>query len=106
MVSTENVNLSDFPRLQWPPPRSSFTTLYGRGGVCLLHTMNVADSNRRNVIEDALVTAGFYIPYQKSDRWYRQQMESLRVDRRPPESDEDGTQRDQPALDWVRADLE
>ena len=48
------------------------------GGAAIIDTMNV-QGNRRNLIEDSLITAGFYIPFQKSERWYRQRLDSTGI---------------------------
>ena len=48
------------------------------GGACILDTINVQGQNR-NLIEDSLIAAGFYIPFQKSERWYRQQLDNTGV---------------------------
>jgi hypothetical protein len=48
------------------------------GGASIIDTMNVQGKDR-NLIEDGLITAGFYIPFQKSERWYRQQLDSTRI---------------------------
>src|SRR5262249_1338288 len=43
------------------------------GGASIIDTMNVQGDDR-NLIEDSLMAAGFFIPFQKSERWYRQQL--------------------------------
>jgi hypothetical protein len=48
------------------------------GGACIIDTMNVQGQDR-NLLEDSLIAAGFYIPFQKSERWYRQQLESTGI---------------------------
>jgi len=45
------------------------------GGACILDTMNVQGSDRRALIEDSLTAAGFFVPFQKAERWYRQQLD-------------------------------
>ena len=40
--------------------------------------MNV-QGHDRNLIEDSLIGAGFYIPFQKSERWYRRQLNSTGI---------------------------
>jgi len=48
------------------------------GGAAILDTINVQGSGRREM-EDSLMTAGFYIPFQKSESWYRQRLESTGI---------------------------
>ena len=48
------------------------------GGACIIDTMNV-QGHDRNLIEDGLIAAGFYIPFQKSERWYRRQLDSTGI---------------------------
>jgi SAM-dependent methyltransferase len=48
------------------------------GGVCIVDTMNVQGA-LRNVIEDSLIAAGFYVPFQKPDRWYRQELDGTGI---------------------------
>ena len=40
--------------------------------------MNV-QGDRRNLIEESLLATGFYIPFQKSERWYRQQLDATGI---------------------------
>jgi len=90
------------------------------GGACILDTMNVQDSHRRNLIEDSLIAAGFFVPFQKSERWYRQQLDSTGIvyamvlgrphipARRqyPPERFGEFAERDQKILDSFRGEYE
>lgn len=48
------------------------------GGVAIIDTMNV-QGDLRNVIEDSLATAGFFLPFSDSERWYRTQLASTRI---------------------------
>jgi hypothetical protein len=48
------------------------------GGAAIVDTMNV-QGNNRSVIEDHLIAAGFYIPFQRSERWYRSQLDSTGI---------------------------
>jgi 2-polyprenyl-3-methyl-5-hydroxy-6-metoxy-1,4-benzoquinol methylase len=89
------------------------------GGACIIDTMNV-QGNRRNLIEDSLITAGFYIPFQKSERWYRQQLDSTGIvygmvlgrshipasDQYPPEHFSEFAKRDQQILDSLTGEYE
>ena len=90
------------------------------GGACILDTMNVQDSHRRNLIEDSLIAAGFFIPFQKAERWYRQQLDSTDIvysmvlgrphipahHQYPPERFREFAERDQKILDSLRAEYE
>ena len=44
----------------------------------IFDTQNV-QGEHRNQIEDSLLDAGFYIPFSKSERWYREQLNSTGV---------------------------
>lgn len=48
------------------------------GGVAVIDTINVQGS-RRNDIEDSLMEAGFFIPFNDSERWYRAQLENTGI---------------------------
>ena len=50
------------------------------GGVCIIETMNVGASSRRNLMEGVLLAAGFYVPYHKTERWYRDQADEMAAD--------------------------
>lgn len=41
-------------------------------------TMNV-QGRLRDVIEDSLIAAGFYLPYHATERWYRDQLENTGI---------------------------
>jgi SAM-dependent methyltransferase len=89
------------------------------GGACVIDTINV-QGLRRTLIEDALAGAGFYLPLQKSNRWYREQLDSTgilywMVMGRPripyakqyqAERFEEFRERDQRILDSLRAEYE
>ena len=55
-----------------------FYTALRTGGACIIDTINVQGHNR-DLIEDSLIAAGFYIPFHKSERWYRQQLDSTGI---------------------------
>lgn len=90
------------------------------GGVCILDTINVQGGSRRNLIEDSLIAAGFYIPFQKSERWYRAQLDNTGVEyvmilerphiaarnQYPTERFEEFAMRDQQILDSFCAEYE
>jgi hypothetical protein len=44
-----------------------------RGGVAVIDTMNV-QGDRRTLIEDSLLEAGFFIAFQEAERWYRRRL--------------------------------
>jgi hypothetical protein len=48
------------------------------GGAVVIDTMNV-QGKARDVIEDSLSNAGFYLPFSASERWYRDQLESTGI---------------------------
>jgi hypothetical protein len=48
------------------------------GGAAIFDTANV-QGNDRNILEDALAGAGFYLPYAKSERWYRDQLDGTGI---------------------------
>ena len=89
------------------------------GGACIIDTMNV-QGHRRNLIEDRLLAAGFYIPLQKSERWYREQLDAtgmvyamvlgrphiLARDQYPPGLFKEFAERDQRILDSFRPEYE
>jgi hypothetical protein len=89
------------------------------GGASIIDTMNVQGIDR-NLIEDSLIGAGFYIPFQKSERWYRQQLDSTGIvyrmvlgrphiparDQYPPKHFSELAKRDQQILDSFRVEYE
>jgi len=89
------------------------------GGACIIDTMNVQGLDR-NLIEDSLIAAGFYIPFQKSERWYRQELDSTGIvygmvlgrphiparDQYSPEHFSELAKRDQQILDSFRVEYE
>jgi hypothetical protein len=89
------------------------------GGACIIDTMNV-QGQHRDLIEDSLTAAGFYIPFQKSERWYRAQLDSTGIvygmvlgrplipdqDQYPPGSFSEFARRDQQILDSFRSEYE
>src|SRR5215510_2092679 len=89
------------------------------GGACIIDTMNV-QGDRRNVIENSLLAAGFYIPFEKSGRWYREQLNATgitywmvlgrphvpRLNQYPPERFSECAERDQKILDSFHAEYE
>jgi hypothetical protein len=89
------------------------------GGACIIDTMNVQGQDR-NLIEDSLIAAGFYIAFQKSERWYRQQLDSTGIvyemvlgrphipagDQYPPKHFNKFAKRDQQILDSFRVEYE
>jgi hypothetical protein len=44
------------------------------GGAAIMDTINV-QGKARDVLEDSLIDAGFFIPFSASERWYRAQLE-------------------------------
>ena len=89
------------------------------GGACIIDTMNV-QGDRRNLIEDSLLAAGFYIPFQKSERWYREQLDATGIvygmvlgrprirggNQYPPEHFREFAERDQQILESFRVEYE
>jgi SAM-dependent methyltransferase len=79
------------------------------GGWAIFQTMNVPGP-RRDALEDALRDAGFYLPYQGAERWYRRVLAAtgipfLMIPGRPsyaPGQDEEGQQ----PLDSYRREYE
>ena len=55
----------------------SFHDALKPGGMCFINTMNVADPHVRRRMEDSLTAAGFYVVEQKSDQWYREQLDAI-----------------------------
>ena len=49
------------------------------GGVAIIDTMNVQGTHARNEIEDSLIAAGFYLPFNITERWYREQLDNTGV---------------------------
>ena len=76
--------------------------------------------DRRNLLEDSLIEAGFYIPFQKADRWHRQQLDGSGIvyamvlgrpripahGQYPPERFRELAERDQRILDSFEAQYE
>jgi SAM-dependent methyltransferase len=97
----------------------NFYTALRPGGACIIDTMNV-QGNRRNLIEDSLIAGGFYIPFHKSERWYRAQLDTTGIlywmvlgrpqiparDQYPPEHFSKLAERDQQILDSLRVEYE
>ncbi|HLC42547.1 MAG TPA: class I SAM-dependent methyltransferase [Methylomirabilota bacterium] len=89
------------------------------GGACIIDTINV-QGNDPYVIEETLIAAGFYIPFHKSERWYRQQLDSTGIvyrmvlgrphipiqDQYPPEHFSELAKRDQQILDSFQVEYE
>src|SRR5262249_15290869 len=89
------------------------------GGACIIDTMNV-QGQLRNRIEDSLIAAGFYMPFQKSERWYREQLDGTGIvygmvlgrphiparDQYPPGHFSEFAERDQQILDSLRSEYE
>ena len=89
------------------------------GGAAIFATMNV-QSTRRDLIEDSLIAARFHIPFQKSERWYRQQLDGTGIvyemvlgrphipacDQYPEGRFSEFAQRDQPILDAFQIEYE
>lgn len=89
------------------------------GGACILDTMNV-QGDLRTLIEDSLMAAGFYMPFQKSERWYREQLDATGIvygmvlgrphipgrNQYPPERFREFAERDQKILDSFRVEYE
>lgn len=48
------------------------------GGIAIIDTLNV-QGRERDAAEDALLEAGFYIPFWKSERWYRDHLENTGI---------------------------
>jgi hypothetical protein len=48
------------------------------GGAAIIDTINV-QGKRRNALEDSLINAGFFLPFNASERWYREQLESTGI---------------------------
>ena len=49
------------------------------GGRAIFDTMNVQGA-RRTMLEASLATAGFYLPCQKTERWYRETLEATGIE--------------------------
>lgn len=56
----------------------SFFTALRPGGAAILEMAHVP-ADLRTVIEDTLLTAGFFIPFSQSNRWYQRQLESTGI---------------------------
>jgi hypothetical protein len=48
------------------------------GGVAFIDTINV-QGRARDVLEDSLIDAGFFLPFNTSERWYRAQLKSTGI---------------------------
>lgn len=48
------------------------------GGIIILSTMNV-QGNSRNKIEDAFLSAGYFIPNVRAEQWYRNKLDSTGI---------------------------
>jgi hypothetical protein len=48
------------------------------GGAALIDTINV-QGRARDVLEDSLTDAGFFLPFSGTERWYRDQIESTGI---------------------------
>ncbi len=48
------------------------------GGVAVIDTMNVQGA-LRNTLEDSIIGAGLFIPYQETGRWYRSQLDGTGI---------------------------
>lgn len=48
------------------------------GGAAIIDTMNV-QGELRNVLEDSLLSAGFFIPFSETDRWFRDRLASTGI---------------------------
>jgi hypothetical protein len=48
------------------------------GGAAIIDTINV-QGRARDVLEDTLMAAGFFVPFSASERWYRAQLESTGI---------------------------
>ena len=48
------------------------------GGAAIIDTINV-QGRARDVLEDSLIDAGFFLPFSASERWYRAQLESTGI---------------------------
>jgi hypothetical protein len=74
-------NIKAYQGLPPASMRQSATTFYQAlkvGGNAVFYTQNI-QGERRNKIEDSLIDAGFYIPYNKSERWYRDKLDSTGI---------------------------
>jgi hypothetical protein len=116
------INCRAFQGLSPPAMRAAaghFYTALRPGGACILDTMNV-QSQAQNLLEDSLIAAGFYIPFQKSERWYREQLEGTGIvygiilgcpripawGQYPPEYFTEFAERDQQILDSFHAEYQ
>ena len=48
------------------------------GGAAIIDTINV-QGRARDVLEDSLIDAGFFLPFSASERWYRAQLQSTGI---------------------------
>ena len=117
------INSRAFQRLSAGAMRAAAGHFYAAlrpGGVCILDIMNVQASHLRKLIEDNLIGAGFFLPGVKSERWYRQQLDSTGIvygmilgrpcipnqHQYPPEQFHELAGRDQQILDSFRSEYE
>jgi hypothetical protein len=56
----------------------NFSASLRPGGAVVIDTMNV-QGRARDVLEDSLTDAGFFLPFSDSERWYRNQLESTGI---------------------------
>lgn len=71
------VNCRAFQGLSPPAMRAAakhFFAALRPGGAAIIDTMNV-QGRARDMIEDSLIDAGFFIPFTAAERWYRNQLE-------------------------------
>jgi hypothetical protein len=90
-----------------------------RGGAAIIDTVNV-QGTVRNVLENNLIDAGFFLPFSASERWYRAQLESTGIlygmvlgrpqipncGQYPAKHFDEYAQRDRKILDSFRAEYE
>jgi hypothetical protein len=75
------VNRRAFQGLSLSAKRSAarhFFTALRPGGAAMIDTVNV-QGPARDVLEDSLRDAGFFIPFSASERWYRDQLQSTGI---------------------------
>ena len=57
---------------------SHFVAALRPGGVAIIDTINV-QGRARDMLEDNVIDAGFFLPFSASERWYRAQLESTGI---------------------------
>ncbi|MEH1940399.1 MAG: class I SAM-dependent methyltransferase [Nostoc sp.] len=75
------LNIKAYQGLPTTSMKQAATTFYKAlktGGYAIFDTQNV-QGDYRNQIEDSLLDVGFYIPFHKSERWYREQLNSTGI---------------------------